>query len=148
MSIAVKTRQQLPQQVRIVPHANYYVVEVVYERSVILADVDPTLVAGMDLGVNNLAAIASNQAGFVPLLVNGRPLKAVNQWYNKRRAYLQSRLSTGQYTSHQLDVLADKRNRQIDHYLHLASRRIIDVLVQHRIIYSPVQKYDLKFMHL
>ncbi len=142
MSIAVKTRQQLPQQVRIVPHANYCVVEVVYERSVILADVDPTLVAGMDFGVNNLAAIASNQAGFVPLLVNGRPLKAANQWYNKRRAYLQSRLSTGQYTSHQLDVLADKRNRQIDHYLHVASRRIIDVLVQHRIGMLVIGKND------
>ncbi len=43
----------------------------------------PCLVAGIDLGVNNLAVITANQPGFTPLLVNGRPLKALNQWYNK-----------------------------------------------------------------
>jgi putative transposase len=142
MTIAVKTRQQMPQQVRIVPHATHYTVEVIYERSVIPADVDPTLIAGVDLGINNLAAIASNQPDFVPFLVNGRPLKALNQWYNKRRAYLQAKLPAGQFTSRQLDILADKRKRQLDHYLHVASRRIIDVLVQHHIGTLVIGKND------
>jgi putative transposase len=142
LTIAVKTRQQLPQQVRIVPHANHYTVEVIYEREVTPAEVDPTLIAGIDLGVNNLATIATNQSGFAPLLVNGRSLKALNQWYNKRRAYLQSRLPAGQYISRQLDILTDKRNRQIDHYLHVASRRIIDVLVKHRIGTLVIGKND------
>src|SRR5215469_744984 len=142
MTIQVKTRQQLPDQVRIVPHATHYTVEVIYEREVTPADVDPNLVAGIDLGVDNLAAVAANQPGFVPFLVNGRPLKCLNQWYNKRRAYLQSRLPKGQHTSHQLDILTDKRKRQIDHYLHVASRQIIDVLVQHRIGTLIIGKND------
>ena len=53
---------------------------------------DPALIASIDIGVNVLAAITSNQPGFTPLLVNGRPLKRCNQWYNKRRAKLQAQL--------------------------------------------------------
>jgi len=47
----------------------------------------------VEIGLNNLAAIASNKPGFVPLLVNGRPLKSINPFYNKRKAHLQSSLS-------------------------------------------------------
>ena len=71
---------------RIVPHATHYTLEVIDEHAVVPADVDPRWGAGLDLGVNNLAMLASNQLGFVPLLVNGRPLKALTQLYNKRRA--------------------------------------------------------------
>jgi putative transposase len=142
MTIHVKTRHQLPDQIRIVPHATHYTVEVVYERDIVPADVDPNMIAGMDLGVDNLAAIASNQPGFTPLLINGRPLKAINQYYNKRRAYLQSKLPKGQFTSRQLDILTDKRKRQIDHYLHVASRQIVDVLVKHRIGTLVIGKND------
>jgi putative transposase len=116
-----------------VPHATHYTVEVIYERDMTPADVDPNLIAGVDLGVDNLAAIASNQPDFVPVLINGRPLKCLNQWHNKRRAHLQSKLPEGQHTSRQLDILTDKRRRRIDHYLHVASRQIIDELVKHHI---------------
>jgi putative transposase len=144
LPVRIATRQHLKQiqQVRIVPHATHYTVEVVYEQEVRHADFNPALVAGMDLGVNNLATIASNQPGFRPLLVNGRPLKALNQWYNKRRAQLQAKLPRGQRTSRRLDVLTDKRKRQIDSYLHVASRRIIDHLVQHRIGTLVIGKND------
>jgi putative transposase len=142
MTIAVKTRHALPDQVRIVPRGTHYTIEVVYERPIVPADLDPTLVAGIDIGVNNLATIATNQPGFVPLLVNGRPLKALNQWYNKRRASLQSKLPPGQYSSRQLDVITDKRKRQFDHYLHVVSRAIINVLVAQRIGTLVIGKND------
>ncbi|WIG60143.1 MAG: transposase [Ktedonobacterales bacterium] len=142
LTIAVKTRHDLPAQVRIVPHATHYTVEVVYERAPVPADVDPTVIAGIDLGVNNLATITANQPGFVPLLVNGRPLKALNQWYNKRRADLQAKLPKDQFTSRQLEIVTDKRKRQIDHYLHVASRQIIAVLVRHRIGTLVIGKND------
>ncbi|HEX8982113.1 MAG TPA: transposase [Ktedonobacterales bacterium] len=125
--------QHQPQQVRIVPHATHYTVEVIYELDITPTDVDSQWVAGIDLGINNLATITANQPGFVPLLVNGRPLKALNQWYNKRRAAYQAKLPNGRNTSHRLDMLTDKRNRQVNYYLHLASRRIIETLVVHRI---------------
>jgi IS605 OrfB family transposase len=128
LGITVETRQQNIQQVRIIPRGGFYVVEVVYEREPIQEAVDPALHAGVDIGVDILAALASDQPGFVPRLVNGRPLKAINQYYNKRRAELQSHLGrTG--TSHHLECLTTCRMRRIEHELHTASRRIIDLLV-------------------
>jgi hypothetical protein len=41
-------------------------------------DLDPALVAGIDLNLDNLVVFASNKPGFQPLLVNGRPLKSIN----------------------------------------------------------------------
>jgi putative transposase len=120
-------------QVRIVPHATHYTLEGSSARALTPADVDPARIASIDIGVNNLAAITSNQPGSVPLLVNGRPLKALNQFSNQQRAHYQSVLPQAHYTSHRLDGLADKRKRPVDTYLHVASRRIIEYLVQHRI---------------
>jgi putative transposase len=79
LDIRVGTRQSAIDQVRIVPHASHYPVEVIYERPVTPADVDPARVAAIDVGLNNLAAVTANQHGLAPFLVNGRPLKALNQ---------------------------------------------------------------------
>ena len=65
----------------------------------------------------------------MPLLVNGRPLKSVNSYYNKCRAALPA----GRYTSHRLGALTDRRNRQIRHYLHWASRYIVDWMASERL---------------
>ncbi|HEU4325706.1 MAG TPA: transposase, partial [Roseiflexaceae bacterium] len=92
LELRVKTKQTRINQVRIVPRGSFYVVEVVYTKDVAPAAVDPALVAGIDVGLNNLAAITSNKPGFAPVLVNGRPAKHINQGYNKRIAQLKSKL--------------------------------------------------------
>jgi putative transposase len=74
LAIRVETRQTAIDQVRIVPHASHYTVEVISERLVTPAEGDPARVAAVDIGVNNLAAVTFNQPGLAPLLVNGRPL--------------------------------------------------------------------------
>ncbi len=117
-------------QVRIVPRLDGYMVEVVYEKEEQQAEVDQHLVAAVDLGVNVLAALTSTKKGFAPRLVSGKPLKSLNQYYNKQRAYHQQRLShENRFTSRHLDQITTKRNRRVDSYLHTASRRIIDLLV-------------------
>jgi putative transposase len=128
LGIRVPTKQTRIRQVRLVPRAGYYIIQVVYERDPRPAPVNPALYASVDVGVNVLAAIASNQQGFVPRLVNGRPIKSINQFYNKRRAELQAALGHPG-TTRRLARLAIKRNDRINHYLHTASRRIIDLLV-------------------
>lgn len=142
LDIRVETRQMAIDQVRIVPHATHYTVEVIYERSVTPTDVDPSRVAAIDIGLNNLAAVTSNQPGVTPFLVHGRPMKALNQWYNKRRARLQAKLPAGVFASRKLDLLADKRQRQITEYLHVASRRIVDWLIAQRIGTLVIGKND------
>ncbi len=142
LTVRVQTRQTAIDQVRIVPHASHYTVEVIYERPVTLANVDPSRVAAVDIGVNNLAAVTFNQPGLMPFLVQGRPLKAISQWYNKRRACLQAKLPTGVFVSRQLEILTDKRARQINHYLHVASRRIVEWLIKQRIGTLVIGKND------
>ena len=121
------------QQVRLVPKADHYVLEVVYEMAPQpVAGLDPNLFVALDPGINVLAALTSNKSGFVPRLVSGKPLKAVNQLYNKLREHEQKQLAKGKeprFTSHRLDRITTKRNRRVTHYLHTASRRIVDLLV-------------------
>ncbi len=120
---------------RIVPRNDHYVVEVIYSKEPVQADVDPSFCVAIDLGVTNVAAIASNREGFVPRLVNGRPIKAWNQWYNKRMKELKKTLPKDdrERVTAQMERITNKRNRQIDHYLHTASKRIIGFLVENGI---------------
>jgi transposase len=128
-----KQKPQSVQQVRIVPKADHYVVEVVYQTEEKSAEgLDLDLFAALDPGVNILAALTSNKSGFIPRLVSGGPVKAVNQLYNKQREHEQKQLAKGKeprFTSHRLDRITTKRNRRVMHYLHTASRRIIERLV-------------------
>jgi putative transposase len=142
LGISIKTMQTSFDQLRIVPRKTHYVVEIVYTTWVEPAAVDGECIASIDLGVDNLATVTFNQPGVAPLLVNGRPLKAINQFYNKQRARLQSHLSSERSTSRRLDAITDKRNRRINAYLHLASRRIIETLIHHRIGTLVIGKND------
>jgi putative transposase len=112
-----------------VPACGFYVVEVVYHQSEAAPSCDPALYAAVDLGVDVLAALTSNKKGFVPRLVNGRPLKSTNQFYNKQRAQLQEALGHPGSTR-RMERLTVRRNRRMQHSLHTASRYIIDVLLQ------------------
>ena len=128
LPIRIKTGQRDIQQVRIVPLSQHYVVEVIYRAEIQAADVDPNFVLSIDLGLDNLAALASNQPGFIPLLVNGKSLKAVNQWYNKELARLQSALPAHHYSSKRIQALSQKRNARVQALLHLSSKRIIEFM--------------------
>jgi putative transposase len=130
LSIETKVTWEQLDQVRIVPRGSCYVVEVVYTENVQQAAVDPHLIAALDLGVDQLAALTSNKSGFAPRLINGRPLKDFNHYYNQQRAHHQERLAKqNRFSSRQLDQITAKRTRRVNHYLHTASRTIIDLLV-------------------
>jgi putative transposase len=131
LPITIKTERTVVDQVRIVPRNGFYVAEVVYTKKPVQADVNPSFCVAIDLGVTNLAAIASNREGFVPRLVNGRPIKTWNQWYNKRMKELKKKLPKDdrERITAQMERITNTRNRRIDHYLHAASRRIVDLLV-------------------
>jgi putative transposase len=130
LEIATKVDWESIDCVRIVPRGSCYVAEVIYTVAAQRAAVDHSVVAAIDLGVNVLAAITSTKPGFAPTLVNGRPLKDLNHYYNQLRALHQSRLAKQhRKTSLKLDRITTKRNHRVNAYLHTASRRIIDLLV-------------------
>ncbi len=130
LGIEIRTRHRNIDQVRIVPKkSGCYIVEVVYTEEEKPELLNHSLVAAIDIGVNNLVALTSNKGGFVPRLVNGRPIKSVNQHYNKCVSKMQKKMSSNHHTSRELERVAAKRTRRIDHYMHTASRCIINLLV-------------------
>lgn len=130
-NISVKTKQTNIKQARLVPKNNYYVVEIIYEKEVEYKKVDKQKIAGIDLGINNLATVTSNQKGLIPILINGRPLKSMNQYYNKKKSILQSCI--GNTTSKKIKKLTNKRNFKIDDYMHKSSRLLVDYLIENEI---------------
>jgi putative transposase len=101
----------------------------------------------IDLGVNNLMTLTSNKQGLRPLLINGRPLKSINQYYNKKLSLLKQQLpfqdkslgnswylnkKTGDKvlrqinSSKKINLLTEKREFKINDYLHKASHFLIN----------------------
>jgi IS605 OrfB family transposase len=140
-SLVFSCRREQINEVRIVPRLNYYVLEVIYEQPIEQL-VNGEAIAGVDIGLNNLAAVTSNQKGFRPFLINGRPVKAINNYYNKRKSNLQSLLKGKKQTSKRIQRLSTKRSFKIDDYLHKASRFIIDQLVHSNISTLVIGKND------
>ena len=117
------------QQVRIIPKYQHFVIEVVYKKEVSNDKLTYNNVLGIDLGLNNLATLASNQPDVNPMLINGKPLKSINQYFNKKKAKLMSFIGD-KGTSHSIGRLSKKRHQKMDDYLHKASRNIIDYAVE------------------
>ena len=141
-SIALPTRvAERIAEVRIVPKCDCYVIEVIYEKTEqFLAPNEK--IAAIDLGIDNLMAVTSNQPDFIPLLINGRPLKSLNQFYNQRRAKLQSLLKGNRQSSQRIRRLTRCRNQKIDNYLHQASRYLVNLLVDQEITTLVIGKND------
>ncbi|MEG5036979.1 transposase [Microcoleus sp. AT3-D2] len=132
--LLIKTKVNPDQvcQVRLIPKCDSYVIEVIYDEPESTVSSDNSI-ASIDLGLDNLVALTSNQPGFIPLLINGRPLKSINQFYNKRKAKLQSQLKGCRKISPRIQRLTRCRNQQVDNYLHHASRASINVLTAKQI---------------
>lgn len=121
-------------QVRFVPRGCVYVMEIVSEIEVSDTVESDNRIVGIDLGINNLIT-ASNNIGKQPFIINGRGLKSINQFYNKRRADLQSELKrrNNKDWSEKLDVITQKRFNRIKNYMHNASSYVIKWCVENQI---------------
>ena len=121
-------------QVRFIPKNNQYIMEIVYEIEVPDQPIESNRIIGIDIGIDNLATVSSNIKE-QPFIINGRPLKSMNQYYNKEKAKIQSdfKLKHNKKWSNRLQQLTDKRNSKIDDYIHKASKKIIDWCVDYKI---------------
>lgn len=130
--------------VRIIPRLDQYIIEVCYNIEDIKPIRDNNRYTSIDLGVNNLATITSNTKELTPLIINGKPLKSINQYYNKKLAYYKSKLELVNHkkSSKNLRKLTNKRNNKIDNYLHKSSKVIVDILVKNNISKLVIGKND------
>ena len=129
-NIRIKTKIHDIQQVRIVPQNNIIVVEVIYKVDCKSNISDIRKYCGVDFGLDNLMSCGFSDVR--PMLINGKPLKSINWYYNKKKAELQSLLKN-KYTSNMLTNLTIKRNNKISNYLHKSSRLFINYLVSNDI---------------
>ncbi len=85
------------------------------------------LSAGIDLGVSNLMAVyVENGKSF---LVNGRPLKAIDFYFQRKIAVYQSKLNkSGAKTSRKLRRLHEKAKLQAKHYINTIVRQTVERL--------------------
>lgn len=114
-------------QVRIIPQATCYVVEVIYEKEEHNLSLDKDNVLSIDLGLNNLCTCVSN-VGIKPFVVNGKIIKSFNQWYNKKRARLMSYIGD-KGTSRRLRQLNNYRNFWVEDHIHKISRFIVNYCI-------------------
>ena len=113
-------------QVVITPKAFGFVIEVQYENGEKekKPKVSKDKVCTIDIGLNCLAAITYDQNR--PILVNGRIVKSINQWYNKRPC--KSRLR--------------KRYFRLENYFHHVSKFAVDLCVKEGIGRIIIGKND------
>lgn len=121
-------------QIRIVPQSNRYILEVVYEKK----ELDLKLTgnkASIDLGINNLMTVTfeNNQS----IIINGKPLKSVNKYYNKKKAKIQSKLpyfinkhnvKQQKHSSNKLIDLTNKRNNKIKDQIHKITAELVKII--------------------
>lgn len=123
-------------QVRFIPRNNVYIMEIVYQTEIPDIDItkDPTKICGIDLGINNFATLTNN-IGAKSIVINGKILKSINQYYNKQLAYYRSILkkTNNKDWSNRLDTLTLKRFNKIKNYMHKASKLTIEYCVENNI---------------
>jgi putative transposase len=127
----VKTNVNSFQQVRIVPAATCYSVEIVYEKEETDLGLDRENILAIDLGLNNYATCINN-VGLAPFIVNGKVIKSFNHWFNKKKAKLMSYVGNKR-TSKRLSRLNNYRNFWIEDKNHKISKSIINYCVENNI---------------
>ena len=107
------------------------VCELIYEKDI--TKVEKTdKVASIDLGLENLFTIAFNY-NKKGISIKGTKLKAINQYFNKLKASLQSMLPHKQYTSKLINQLMYKREEQLRNYIGYYTNQLIEILKKEKI---------------
>jgi len=114
-------------QTRIIPKGSVYVLEIVYEVEIPNIEVDSKNIIGIDLGINNFAALTNN-IGVMPIVINGKNIKSYNQYWNKQIANLSSDLKKrhNKHWSNKLERLTQKRNNKMEYFMHCASKTVVN----------------------
>ena len=147
-ALKAKGDEKIIQEIRFVPHGSCYWLEVVYEKSEAHCDksrvlLDKNKYLSLDLGINNLATLVSDQPGFVPVLINGKTMKSVNHLYNKDVAKLRAKGH-----SKLIEAKSVSRFCWINDHFHKASNFVIQACLKHDIGtvvigYNPGWKQDV-----
>lgn len=148
-NIFIKTKQNVDniRYVKIVPKGNHFLIIVGYSVKEIELLEDNSRYGSIDLGLNNLITFSSNVTK--PFIINGKPIKSINQYYNKQVSKFKSKLPNNKRTSKHINNLYKRRSHKIDDYFHKVSSKLVNHLVSNRINtlvigYNKGWKQDIK----
>ena len=120
--------------IRVVPKNSSYTMEILYKINKVELKESKNRSIAIDIGIPRLASVVNN-IGEEPFCINGNPLKAINNFWNKEVAEYKSVLmkTNGLYSSKKYLQMCDKRNNRIETYLHQSAAYIINWCVKHDI---------------
>ena len=118
--------------IKIIPihGAKFFEIQYVYKAVEAQRELDETKALAIDFGINNLMTCATTEGD--AFIVDGRKLKAINQWYNKENARLSSICAKQkQKRTFRLERLARKRELRVNDYISKACRKVIRYCLEH-----------------
>lgn len=117
------------QYLKLVPCGNHIKVMIGYYKTKSSKKTNYKRFASIDIGQNNLMTVTSNV--FHPIIYNGKPVKSVNQFYNKIKAREQSRLKKENNAnwSKKLGQLTLWRENQISNYFHKVTHHFVNYCI-------------------
>ena len=123
-------------EIRIIPkaEARFFEIQYIYEAECIQRNLNPNNALALDLGVNNLVTAVSNSGR--SFIIDGKRLKSINQWFNKKNARLQSikdKQHFGKVTTNRQKAIARDRNNKVNDYMNKAARIIINYCIENDI---------------
>jgi putative transposase len=110
-------------QIRFVPGNRQIIVEVIYEVETPSKKPDNGRYLGIDLGLDNFATIVNN-VGEKPIVINGKGLKSINQYYNKLISHYQkvAKQMNSKDKTNRIYKITNKRNNIIENFMLKASK--------------------------
>ncbi|PSB48534.1 transposase [Cyanosarcina cf. burmensis CCALA 770] len=135
ITIPENIRHYRIKEIRILPkqRGRFFDIAFVYESQDEIVKTNPTAAIGIDFGLNNLATVVSTTGE--SLIVDGKHIKSVNQWFHKRISHLRSHKDKQgiKGLTEQEAWLSYRRSNQIRDYLSKSARYIIDFCIQRQI---------------
>jgi len=150
-------------EVRLVYDMEWIEVHVVYEKEISVSSVG-VYQAGIDIGLDNLVAVVSDNPMLRSFIISGKELKSYNRWWNKKVAEIRSHMDRilnlikeekdeekkKALERHYLWLkkylwnLYKARDRKIDTWMHQVTRRLADLLYEtgHRVVYIGKDAID------
>ena len=122
--------------VKIIPinNARFFEIQYTYEAVEVQRELDKQKALAIDFGLNNLMTCATSEGN--TFIIDGRRLKAINQWYNKENARLSSvkdKQKYGKKPTFRQNQLARKRKLRVNDYISKACRKVINYCIVHNI---------------
>ncbi len=121
------------QELRFVPSfgGKVWYIEFVYKIAVPKPKENGDYLA-IDFGIDNFATCYPSGGG--AFIIDGRSIKSINRYFNKRKAYLQSIYDRqGYQNTHNLIALSQRRDNRINNFFNLAVKHIVEYALKHNI---------------